>query len=212
MTQIPTDDMMIEVESQLSLGGGEVVLVRYPTQTQLRGRLRAACIPHLLLVDDDVEPPAPDDVEDWIRASAADGDVWDRAQALARRCSNQANAASETAAASEPIVGIETTRPFVDEAGLLHRGDDWVALPGIAERLARYLLERSGEVVFRAELAAAAWSSAERVRSNLLDVHIARLRRKAEPLGLTIHTIRRRGYLLEIHDADGRSPWERPDT
>jgi DNA-binding response OmpR family regulator len=87
-----------------------------------------------------------------------------------------------------------------------------VALPGIAERLARYLLERPGEVVSRSELAAAAWSSAERVRSNLLDVHIARLRRKAEPLGLTIHTIRRHGYLLEIHDADGRSPWERLDT
>ena len=45
-------------------------------------------------------------------------------------------------------------------------------------RLLRYLAERHGEIVPRTELEAAAWGDGVMARSNSLNVHIARLRRR----------------------------------
>ena len=79
---------------------------------------------------------------------------------------------------------------------MLRLGDAWVALPPIEVRLTALLLERFGKVVGRSELLARGWPESEPSR-NVLDVHVLRLRRRIEPLGLSIRTVRRRGYAID---------------
>jgi DNA-binding response OmpR family regulator len=75
-------------------------------------------------------------------------------------------------------------------------GDAWVSLSPMESRLAAVLLERRGRVVARDVLADAAWSGDPGTR-NTFDVHIARLRRRLASVGLSLRTVRSRGYLLE---------------
>ena len=58
------------------------------------------------------------------------------------------------------------------------------------------LVESYKGVVRRDDLTRAGWPGDNPGR-NALDVHILRLRRRVEPLGLSIRTVRSRGYLLE---------------
>ena len=71
----------------------------------------------------------------------------------------------------------------------------------VERELAGALVERFGAVVGR-ELIRRAWPSGAPTR-NALDVHILRLRRRIAPLGLEVRTVRSRGYLLQIIDANG---------
>ena len=58
------------------------------------------------------------------------------------------------------------------------------------------LLDRYGRVADRQSLLAAGWPG-QNPNRNLLDVHLHRLRRRIDPIGLHIRTVRKRGYLLE---------------
>ena len=126
-------------------------------------------------------PPVaePDDLEDWIRVPATDGDVRARVDALRRR----------SQARTDPS-------PALDDDGVLRLGDRWVSLPPVEARLTAALLDRFGAVVSRDALARAGWPSGAPGR-NALDVHMLRLRRRLSPLALAIRTVRSRGYLLE---------------
>lgn len=84
----------------------------------------------------------------------------------------------------------------LDEFGLLRSGDTWISLSPTQEVLMRALIEHRGEVVGRAQLAAAAWPSGGPDR-HAIDVHIHKLRARVEALGLVIHTVRGRGFMLE---------------
>jgi len=54
----------------------DVVLVRWPEETERLERLRAAGAPRLLLVGEDLAAPEPvDPLEDWIRLPAAEDDA-----------------------------------------------------------------------------------------------------------------------------------------
>jgi len=80
----------------------DVVLVRWPEETERLERLRAAGAPRLLLVGEDLAAPEPvDPLEDWIRLPAAEDDLRVRVSTLASR-------AGRTAVA-----------PTVDDDGLL---------------------------------------------------------------------------------------------
>jgi DNA-binding response OmpR family regulator len=57
-------------------------------------------------------------------------------------------------------------------------------------------VERFGAVVSRQALARAGWPHGAPGR-NALDVHVVRLRRRLEGVGLAIRTVRSRGYLME---------------
>jgi DNA-binding response OmpR family regulator len=46
-------------------------------------------------------------------------------------------------------------------------------------------------------MARTGWPEGTRAR-NTLDVHVVRLRRRLASVGLAIHTVRSRGYLLEL--------------
>lgn len=88
-----------------------------------------------------------------------------------------------------------TAPPVLDSDGVLRFGDGWVSLAPIEARVAAALVERFGAVVHRDTLAHAGWPQGAPGR-NALDVHVLRLRRRLAPLGLSITTVRSRGYLL----------------
>lgn len=153
----------------------DVELVPWPAEERRRCELREGGRPRILLVDR--SEPAPltvDPMEDWIRLPADERDLQVRVETLRMR------------------VDVE---PTIDD-GVLRVGDSWVALAPIEARLIELLLSRFGKVVGRGDLLAHGWPGGDPSR-NVLDVHVLRLRRRIEPLGLTIRTVRQRGYVLD---------------
>jgi DNA-binding response OmpR family regulator len=75
-----------------------------------------------------------------------------------------------------------------------------VLLPHMEFMLLRYLAERHGGIVSRAELQSAAWGTGPVARSNSLSVHIARLRRRLPTAADSgwICSIRGLGYRLTV--------------
>ena len=171
----------------------DVMLVPWPSEERLRqglahdGRLR------LLLVENGVPPPEPEDcLEDWIRVPAGEDDVRSRMAALeARRRLHR--------------TGKRPAPSLVD--GVLRCGDAWVALPPVEARLAAVLVERMGAVVSRDALSGAGWQDGAPGR-NALDVHVLRLRRRLGAVGLVLRTVRSRGYLLETPSRASSVPGE----
>lgn len=159
----------------------KVELVQWPSEEQRLSQLRRDDIPRLILVPEGMAPPLSAAVlEDWIRLPADNDDIRARVRVLSDRAS-----------------GIEDARvPELDENGLLRVSGRWVSLPPVEHRLMVVLLDRYRAVVSREALARAGWPDGIPGR-NVLDVHIVRLRRRLAPLGLSIQTVRSRGYLLE---------------
>lgn len=154
----------------------EVELVHWPAQRQRRSELRASCQPRILLVGrGEPAPVTIDPMEDWVRLPVDERDLRARVETLARRT---------------------VIEPELDDDRVLRHGDRWVALPPIEARLAELLLARFGKVVGRAELLEHGWPGGRPSR-NALDVHVLRLRRRLEPIGLAIRTVRKRGYVLD---------------
>ncbi|HKH04325.1 MAG TPA: winged helix-turn-helix domain-containing protein [Acidimicrobiales bacterium] len=161
----------------------EVALVHWPAEEARREELRRDGQPRLLLVEKGAPPIPSDGLEDWIRLPADDIDLRVRVEALRRRADSGTS-----------------TRPELDDDGVMRVGDRWVSLPPVEARLTEALLDRFGAVVSRDTLARAGWPGGSPGR-NALDVHVLRLRRRLSPLQLAIRTVRSRGYLLERSDA-----------
>lgn len=158
----------------------DVVLVRWPSEVERRGRLRDAGTPRLLLVEEG-PPPLPEDcLEDWIRVPADDADVRARMDSVTARVGQH----------------VMPEGPDLDVDGVLRFSGSWVSLPPVEARLTSALVERFGAVVGREALARAGWPDGAPGR-NALDVHVLRLRRRLAAVGLSIKTVRSRGYLLE---------------
>lgn len=156
-----------------------IEILDWPDDRKVVERLRAAGLPHLLVLDAEVEPPeSTDPLEDWVRRDADPADIEARIGTLRRR-------------AGEP-----SHRPVVDGSGMLHHHGRWVALSPIEARITSVLLARFGAVVGRHALARASRSADESNR-NRLDVQMVRVRRRLAPLGLEIRTVRSRGYVLQ---------------
>ena len=137
-------------------------------------------MPRLLLVDPQAPPPLVEDpLEDWVRLPVSDADVRARVETLLRRERSRNDGHLQ-----------------VDHHGVLHVGPASEPLPPVEARLMEALVDRIGAVVSREALARAGWPDGEPNR-NVLDVRILRLRRRLEPLGLHLRTVRHRGYLLE---------------
>lgn len=141
-------------------------------------------MPILLLLEEGHPPPDLDGcLEDWIRVPAADHDVKARIAGLDARASQH-----------------NPELPDLDHDGVLRFASSWVSLPPVEARLTRALVERFGAVVGRDAMARAGWPEGAPGR-NALDVHVLRLRRRLASVGLSIKTVRSRGYLLEPADA-----------
>lgn len=157
----------------------DVAIVRWPEEESRREELARAAAPCLLLVDEGAPPPIVDHLtEDWVRLPARDDDIRARVQTLVVRTTG-------------PVSGPPTVVDDVMVVGSTH-----LPLPPVEARLASALIERPGAVVSRAALARAGWPEGMPSR-NALDVRMLRLRRRIEPLGLVVRTVRHRGYLLD---------------
>ncbi|MGH9226011.1 MAG: winged helix-turn-helix domain-containing protein [Acidimicrobiales bacterium] len=158
----------------------EVALLRWPAEAARRQRLSVAGGPRLLLVEDGAPPPPIlDCLEDWVRVPAPEDEVRARVHALSIR-----------------LAAHHHDAPGIDPDGVLRYRNRWVSLPPLETRMMEVLLSRYGAVVARDQLARAGWPDGASGR-NALDVHVLRLRRRLEPVGLAIRTVRSRGYLLE---------------
>jgi len=104
--------------------------------------------------------------------------------------------AHRTRALTARVARHQAVEPAVDGSGVLRYGDRLLVLPPVEARLAAALSSRFGIVVRRESLAAAGWPDGPPGR-NALDVHLVRLRRRLAGVGLTLRTVRSRGYLLE---------------
>lgn len=152
-----------------------VELVHWPSDEHRRIELSEVSQPRVLLVAHDEPPPVADDpLEDWIRLPADERDLIARVEALSRRAADVLT---------------------LDADGIVRNGFRWVALPPTEARLMELLLARLDKVVSREALLEKGWAGLA-PRRNVLDVHMLHLRRRVEPLGLTIKTIRKRGYVL----------------
>lgn len=157
----------------------KVEFLRWPADRDRRQRLGADGVPRLLLIENSQMPPITSDpLEDWIRLPAADDDVRARVAGLLEAHDREG-------------------RPVIDDNGLLRFRGRWTAIPPIEASLIGQLLDHFGSVVSREDLTGAGWPDAAPGR-NALDVHMLRLRRRIDDLGLAIRTVRSRGYLLEI--------------
>jgi len=78
------------------------------------------------------------------------------------------------------------------------RGDHHLELQPTEFRLLEFLMRNSGQVLIRAMIFEAVWGYHFDPYTNLIDVHIGRLRRKIDIPGLPplIHTVRGSGYRL----------------
>lgn len=140
----------------------------------------------IVVVADDAPPPvAWPDGHDWIRPSAAPAEV--RA-----RTARTAGAARRSDPWTDPAPVV------LDTDGVLRAGADrWVVIPPVEARILTLLLARTDHVVARERLFRAGWPSGC-VNHRALDGRIKLLRRRITGLGLTIHTVRGVGYLLEV--------------
>ena len=132
----------------------------------------------LYIVDEGTVPPFTwSPTEDWLRAPVKLSELEARRERLRRR--------------------VDASRPVeLDEFGVARRGRRWVALSELEARIVAPLLARQGELVRRAALIDAAWGANDDRR--LLDATMKRIRRRVQPLGVSIRTVRGVGYLLEI--------------
>ena len=127
--------------------------------------------------------------DDYLTKPFASAELLARVDALGRR--------------SRMDAPLDTRLAFADlELDLLartvHRAGARVELQPMEFRLLEYLLRHAGEVVTRATLLEGVWDYRFDPQTNLVDVHISRLRQKVDrpfPTAL-IHTVRNAGYTL----------------
>ncbi|KAA0233306.1 MAG: hypothetical protein JJLCMIEE_00421 [Acidimicrobiales bacterium] len=173
----------------------DVALLRWPSEQPRRAQLSHAGLPRLLVVEPEAAPPlSADELEDWVRVPIDEVDFEARVAGLRRRYDTHLTRSAAAASGVDLCPG-----PVLDADGVLRLGAGWVCLPPVEARLAAALLDRLGVVVSREALSRAGWPGKVPAR-NSLDVHVLRLRRRISPLSLVIHTVRSRGYVLEVSD------------
>jgi DNA-binding response OmpR family regulator len=156
-----------------------VHFVRWPTERGKRDHYRAQGLPTLLLVDPGAPPPVCGDPrEDWVRTPVSKVDLDARISGLRAR-----TAASHL--------------PEIDPVGVVRFSSLSVAVSPTEADLLSALVDRIGEVVGRDSLLRCLPDRQADSRCNALNLHIMRIRRRIQPLGLTIRTVWGKGYVLE---------------
>lgn len=140
--------------------------------------------PTLWVVGLDVDPPAREDLTDWIREPLDPTELRWRADGLLAR-------AGETG----PIY-------LSLEDGVLHVDGSIVILSVLEAAILEVLVAHLGSVVARGDLAGRVWGDPE-APLRLLNRHVSSLRKRLEGLPLAIHAVRGRGLLLERVPREG---------
>lgn len=159
----------------------DVVRILWPDEQSRLDDARKRGRPRLIVVrGDDFPELTGDPLEDFVAEDAPEA-------AKAVRCSILAGRALR-----------EIDR--VDLAdGVLRFGDRRVVLSPTEFALLSAMVEREGAVVRRDLLAESVWPG-EDVDRNVVDVAIGRLRRRLSGMGVSIRTVRSRGYVLELSE------------
>jgi DNA-binding response OmpR family regulator len=154
---------------------GEVMLIRWPEESDDGVRLAGEGVAVLYLVSGDAEPPAPRGcLEDWIRIPGDDRDMSARVAALRLRAD------------------AHRAPPRVDDDGRVHYRGRVLALTDEEAGLARLLTARFGALVPDGELVASA-----AITSAVLRSRMTRLRARLRSVDLVLHRVRRKGYSLQ---------------
>lgn len=171
MLRQPTADLVYESARR------HVAVLAWPAQAGERDRLEERGAPRLWLVEPDVAPPVGDScLEDWLRLPADEDDARVRLESLARRAEHH------------PV------QPSLDAHGQLSHGGVVVILSPVEEQIAARLIADFGVAVAEDELIAAAWPDGGSEKT--LRVHVSRLRRRLEPTGVSIASVRGYGYVM----------------
>lgn len=80
------------------------------------------------------------------------------------------------------------------------RGDTVISFNNREFQILQYLMNNAGRVITRAMLLEKVWSFSFDPQTNVIDVHISRLRKKIDLDGHTplLHTVRGAGYILQV--------------
>jgi DNA-binding response OmpR family regulator len=156
-----------------------VKVLRWPADSRKREQCEVLGVPRLLVVEGGAAlPTCLDALEDWVRPPISQEELKVRTATLEARARHNA-------------------QPTVDANEMLCFGNRRLQLSAGEAKLMRLFVEHYGSVVPREQLAESGWPREDPPRRNALDLRILRLRRRVEPLSLSIRTVWGRGYLLE---------------
>ena len=162
-----------------------VHLVLWPAEEPRRLHLQEAGEPRILLLAAHSAPPESwDELEDWIRLPLDPGEIRTRAGTLRRRARRVA-------------------RPVLEPGGILRAHDRWIDLAVGPYAVVELLVRRFGELVHGEEIEAVYLRRGGSPRTSARKAMIVRLRQRVAELGLALHNVRDRGYLLDWADEDG---------
>jgi len=161
-----------------------VTVLRWPQERELREALRARGVARLLMVEKGTSPPIDTDVlEDWASTTADASEIEARLATLEVRASQLTR--------ELPTIG--------EHDDVVRFGGRWIALGAVEASIARLLIEQLGSLVTRETIEAVAWQGRS-VRANTTDRQLHRLRGHLGEIGLELHTVRGKGYVLEVPD------------
>ncbi len=158
-----------------------VDLLRWPAQAGRRRGVDGVDQPCVWLLGIGELPPELGPLEDWVRVPVDERDLHARVQRLAGRAAGHS--------------GLVPGAVHVDDDGVLRHGDRLVVIPDIEAAILDRLGRTPEQVVSRAELSHHTWPDEHR-SPRAIDSRVHTLRSRIAPVGLAIHTIRGRGFLL----------------
>ena len=159
-------------------------MVFWPAQAAKVAELRAEGVPRLIVVSGDAQAPQTfDDREEWVRFPGESADLVGRLEALRSR-----------------LAHVPRPKPRLDQDGRLHVGKRAIDLSVSEASLAAVLLADFERLVAKETLAEALPQPA---RTRAVATYIARLRRHIASLGLTITSVRTRGYIMSYRPPRG---------
>jgi hypothetical protein len=157
-----------------------VAYVFWPTESDRRATLAAEGRCRLLLLAADTPAPeVSDPLEDWIREPFEAGDLEARVLGIEARARRHAE-------------------PHIDADGVLHLHDRRTALSEPQRALVQLLLDHLDELVSLADLRGAHEGAGAVGSVEATSRSLQRCRAKLQAVGLELHTIRAKGFLLAV--------------
>jgi hypothetical protein len=169
------------IPTSIAVGPVDVMLLNWPADAALRDALAALGRPRLLLVGEGaVVPDELGDAEDWVRCPPEPSELLLRARQLGLRHK-----------ATEPhAIDLD------EEAGVLHRGECWVAMSPGQLPVVRLLLRSPNRLVPFEDVVRAYASGGGSDHPASVRTAISRIQAKLRPLGIRLTMIRSRGVIL----------------
>ncbi|MFC9947385.1 winged helix-turn-helix domain-containing protein [Streptomyces pratensis] len=156
-----------------------VKFVRWPAERSIREQCKARGHLCLLVVEHGAPPPEQLGLyEDWVRPPIVQEDLQARLRQLADRA-------------------VLKSKPVLDPAGILYFKESSVTLSLTQCEMLAPLVSRYGQITYRAELREILERSGSSSSSNALDLHVMRLRRRLQLVGLAVRNVWGRGFVLE---------------